>query len=203
MEISKEIIAEGCRNIGDHYGKLNELFATKQVPECKQINETIESLKNTGQILYHKKYPDLKSRYPWLGNCVYTIYIFTAKNFPYAGDEIGKIFEGSKKENKILFPRINEHSPDWKNVKSNEPVCLYVGSSEHISQRLKEHLFLCNPTAHALHLEGWYPHDLPFSISLWDFTNFLHCENGDEYFQSIEDILWDHYKPLFGRHGKK
>jgi hypothetical protein len=55
MKISKKIILKEICNMEEHYKKLEKPFTTKPIPECKQINETLESLK---QIQYHKKYPN-------------------------------------------------------------------------------------------------------------------------------------------------
>ncbi|GHU07230.1 hypothetical protein FACS1894151_01260 [Spirochaetia bacterium] len=205
MEISKEIIVEEIRNMEKHYRKIEELFAKKPIPECKQIKETIESLK---QIQYHKKYPNLKSKYPWLGLNSYfakTIYIFSVTNFPYSKEGMEKKFEeiSSKSSNKkILLCRINTDSPEWKNVQKNKAVCLYVGSSDGLQQRLKEHLCLCNPSAYAMHLEKWFESNLTITINTWGFYEYLDGEPSD-YLQNIEDVLWNHYRPLFGRQGKK
>lgn len=203
MEISWEIIANEIYNIEKHYKGLEELFATKTIPQYKQINETIENLSN---IKKSKKYPDLKSKYSWLGECSkQTIYIFSVENFPYDEGEIEKKFEeikSLKDEKKVLLPRINKISTEWKNIKINKAVCLYVGSSENIAQRLKEHLFFCNKGVYAMHLESWFPKELPVTINVWDFYDLL----GDDeygYLQIIEDFLWNHYKPLLGRQGKK
>ena len=204
MEITREIIQEEISNMEKHYKKLEELFTTKPIPESKQIDETIERLK---QFKYHKKYPDLTSKYSELGKYHdKTIYIFTVSNFPYDKNEIKNIFEETSQklvnEKKIALCRINETSAEWENVKSNKNVCLYVGSSKNIRQRLKEHLFLCNPNTYAMHLEKWFNTNLPITINIWDFYGFLNGENS-EYLQNIEDLLWNKYKPLFGRQGKK
>jgi len=205
MEISKEIIAEEICNMEKHYRKLEELFATKPIPECRRISETLETLK---QIQYHKKYPNLKSKYPWLGSNSYfgkTIYMFSVNNFPYSKEEIEKIFgeiSSKSQTEKVLLCRRNVDSPEWENVQKNKSVCLYVGSSDGIRQRLKEHLFLCNSSAYAMHLEKWFDPNLTITIHTWGFYEFLNGEHSD-YIQNIEDILWNHYKPLFGRQGKK
>ncbi|GHU11635.1 hypothetical protein FACS1894151_11330 [Spirochaetia bacterium] len=198
MEISKKIVGDEIGVLKEQYTKLEELFTTKSIPECRQIIETIDGLK---EIKCKKKYPDLKSKYTWLrGYSGKTLYIFSVTNFPYDGTEIEKIFEEEKTQ--VSLCRINKSSPEWENVNTNKAVCLYVGSSEDISQRLKEHLFWCNPNTYAMHLENWFPNDVSITIDTWNFWEFLNGENPD-HLQNIEDILWNHYKPLFGRQGKK
>jgi len=99
-------------------------------------------------------------------------------------------------------------SPHWKNAKKDVPVCLYVGSSKNIKQRLKEHLFLCNKNSYAMDLDQWIKaKNATITIYIWDFSNFLNSVKNkkleDEYLQNIEDLLWKKYLPLFGRQGKK
>jgi hypothetical protein len=198
MKISKEIFAEEICILKEQYTKLEELFETKPIPECKKIIETIDSLR---EIKCNKKYPDLKLKYTWLrGYSSNTLYIFSVTNFPYNETEIEKKFKEEKSQ--VSLCRVNKSSPKWKDVNKNKAVCLYVGSSEDISQRLKEHLFRCNPNTYAMHLENWFPNNVSITIDTWNFRDFLDGEE-DDYLQTIEDILWNHYKPLFGRQGKK
>jgi hypothetical protein len=205
MEISKEIIVEEIRKVEERYRKIEELFTKNPIPECKQIKVTIEGLK---QIPYHIKYPNLKSIYPWLGQNSYfaqTIYIFSVTNFPYSKEEMEEKFKeiSSKSSNKkFSLCRINADSPEWKNVKKNKAVCLYVGSSDGLQHRLKDHLCSCNPNTYAMHLEAWFEPDLPITINTWGLYEFLD-EDPSGYLQNIEDFLWNYYKPLLGKQGKK
>ena len=201
FEITKDIISKEIGNIKKQYDELEELFEKNKIPGCMQINTSIDKLK---QIKYHKLYPDLVSKYEWLGKyCGKTIYIFSVNNFPFEKEETKKIFEEVKNEKQVLLCRINEDSPEWEKVQSDRTVCLYVGSSNDIRQRLKEHLFLCKSNTYAMHLEKWFKTDLTFTIATWGFNDFLTTEKNAEHLQNIEDILWSHYKPLLGKQGKK
>lgn len=195
-----------------HYKTLEKLFKTKSMPKC---NEIVCSISDLWKTRVFKKYPDLKYCNSWLGKyAIQTVYIFSVVNFPYYLNDIEEKFkennEISKKstgEKKYSLPRRNKVSPEWDNVKTNKNVCLYVGSSDDFVQRLKEHLFLCNPDSYALHLEKWFPKDLVITIKAWNFQDFLKdvtpLDLQYEYLQNIEDLLWNHYQPLFGRQGKK
>jgi len=199
--ISKDIISREINNIKKQYEELEELFEKKEIPKCNQINTSIDRLK---QIKYHKLYPDLVSEYQWLEKyCGKTLYVFSITNFPFKKDELKNIFDDIKNEKQVSLCRINETSPEWENVQSNKTVCLYVGSSNDISQRLKEHLFLCNSNTYAMHLEKWFKTDLAITIYTWDFNDFLNSEENKNHLQNIEDILWNHYKPILGKQGKK
>ena len=204
MKSLKEDVEEEIRNIKEHYKNLEELFAKKRIPACKIIMDTIENLKES---------PDLTIKYPWLGEYGdKTIYVFLVENF-LSDKEEGKKFDEIKKElkkisqessngEKILLCRRNKKSQTWENVQKNNYVYLYVGSSKDIHQRLKEHLFLYKPKTYAMHLEKWFDKNKTINITMWDFSDFLDGENSD-YLQTIEDLLWNHYQPLFGRQGKK
>jgi len=77
------------------------------------------------------------------------------------------------------------------------------GSSEDILKRLKEHLFKNNPTTYAMRLEEWFKEpSVEITIHIWNFYAFLRNKKDSDYLQYIEDLIWNHYKPLFGRQGK-
>jgi len=215
IEISKKIVAAGISHIKQQYEKIAELFETNasRIQQSEPIEGTIKSLKSIPPRRPGES-PNLKSEYPWLEKCYRktddkmksnAIYIFSVTRFPYSESKVASIFEKisqKPKEEKISLCRRNKTSVGWKNVQRDESVCLYVGSSEDIAQRLKEHLFLCNRGTYAMHLEGWFPKNITITVNIWNFHDFLSGEDSD-YLQYIEDILWNHYKPLFGRQGKK
>ena len=195
--------------------KTNEIIEglqLKEIMKSLKSKETFDSLKLNDkiqcleQVKFHKKYTDIISRYPMLEKyCGKTIYIFSVKKFPYSKLEVDKRFEeikNSKEGKKVSLCRIN-NSTEWKNVQSKENICLYVGSSDDIRQRLREHLFNCNPSSYAMHLETWLKEPtVNITINIWGFYGLLRGKDSD-YLQNIEDLLWNHYRPLFGRQGKK
>lgn len=82
------------------------------------------------------------------------------------------------------------------NFDINQDNCLYVGSSHNIKKRIIEHLGLGgSPKTYAMHLREWWDYGL-ITIEIYSVEN-------DKYLQLYEDILWDYYKPLLGRQGKK
>jgi hypothetical protein len=213
MKISKEIIEKEIGEMKERYTELEKLFKEKEkIIRSDSITATIKEFL---AIKISRKYPDLESKYPELKEYSdKTIYMFSVTKFPYNQNEIDKIFKETPPKSlggkKISLCRIND-SDKWEDVNSNKTVCLYVGSSEEIHQRLKEHLFECNPTTYAMHLDTWFEKkDLPITINIWDFSGFLKKDedsndedSNSDYLQNIEDLLWNHYKPLFGRQGKK
>ena len=202
MEISTEIVVAGISDIKKQYEKIAKLFQTGKIPDCQPIKDTIANFekikpRRTGE------FPNLKSEYSlekyYHNKKCHAIYIFSVTGFPFTKDTVERIKEDKKE---ISLCRINKNSEEWKKVKRNKSVCLYVGSSENIAQRLKEHLFLCSQSTYAMHLRAWFPTNLAITVNIWDFHDFLIDEDPDD-LQRIEDILWNHYQPLFGRQGKK
>jgi hypothetical protein len=118
------------------------------------------------------------------------IYIFSSKQKP-----------DTNKKNKLA----NEYklSQENKGAQGDKPrdstYCLYVGSSKKIRDRLKVHLGIVeNKTNYALHLRQWWP-DAKVTITVFQFGEEV-CQND---MQQMEDLLWNKYKPLFGKPGPK
>lgn len=83
-----------------------------------------------------------------------------------------------------------------ENSDINKENCLYVGQSKNISDRLKQHLFLSRKSTYALRLNKLLEKG-SISIEIYEFNN------KPNEVQIFEDLLWDHYRPLFGKQGKK
>ena len=78
---------------------------------------------------------------------------------------------------------------------------LYVGScKKNIKNRLMQHFGFRTKSTYALHLNEW-----------WNFTKFGEIKiityevlsSKNDALQVCEDILWDYYKPILGKQGKK
>lgn len=78
--------------------------------------------------------------------------------------------------------------------------CLYVGSSQKVTQRLKEHLGFGAKGTYALNLIYWSRDiDLPLTFRVLKFP-----ENVDyRLIQHLEDVIWEKETPLFGRQGRR
>jgi hypothetical protein len=75
-------------------------------------------------------------------------------------------------------------------------IVLYVGSSEKIKTRLKEHLFEANPKTYAMNLKRWFP-QIEGSIRV-KIQPILGSPSR-EIRQDLEDSLWRKFKPIFGK----
>ena len=103
---------------------------------------------------------------------------------------ISKGIEEGKKQN-FAMCRIND------NFEVNSENCLYVGSSHSIVKRISEHLGIGGSSkTYAMHLKYWWTNG-PIIVEIYEVNNFDKC------LQLYEDILWDYYKPILGRQGKK
>ena len=220
MEITKEIISKEIVNMKEYYSKLETLFEN-QIPKPLIIEGTIEEFEKNKENGKKGIYPNLANhdKYKVLNDYSKTIYMFFENAFSLKKSVINDTFDklsprasekkkpGTKNGKKISLCRIND-TDKWEETKSGEPVCLYVGSSKDIKQRLKEHLFLCKQNTYAMHLKEWFDNKTHITIYIWDFKKFFENKNVNEeesleHLQNIEDLLWNHYKPLFGRQGKK
>jgi hypothetical protein len=132
------------------------------------------------------------------------LYIFTADELP--GD--CKTFEGAKEKIQALNvlnkkERNQNCMPELKNTNwtGNHAYgyCLYVGSCrEKANSRIKEHFDKRSKT-YGLHLSEWWSRKKPIKMFVLVFK-----ENFNKgYLSWIEDILWETYKPLFGKKGPR
>ena len=93
------------------------------------------------------------------------------------------------KKNGRAYPRLN-----------SESCCFYVGSSEKMHQRLKEHLGYGTQGTYALQLAHWAS---SFQIELEFKCARYKAGHAREVYQALEDTLWDEMSPMFGRKGMK
>ncbi|MCB1470666.1 MAG: hypothetical protein KDK08_26730 [Rhizobiaceae bacterium] len=75
---------------------------------------------------------------------------------------------------------------------------LYVGSSEKIRQRLKEHLWQARPKTYALNLQRWCPHgDGSVRVRVQPILN----NRERQIRQDLEDFVWRELTPVYGKQG--
>jgi len=91
-----------------------------------------------------------------------------------------------------------------KNELTEDGVTLYVGSSRDFSSRLQQHFGYGYEGTYALHLKRWVPERLWRSPLLVEYWTVRDSEGTRPIvFQAVEDYLWDHSRPIFGRRGAK
>jgi hypothetical protein len=98
-----------------------------------------------------------------------------------------------------------QEDPDFRGKKdycrqnSNGSFTLYVGRSQKLRSRLKQHFSGGDEGTFAMHMLRWAaPIQATIEVSYYHFKSLenLHV-------QALEDGLWMHFKPLFGRKGDK
>jgi hypothetical protein len=95
----------------------------------------------------------------------------------------------ARKGHKRAYPRLNAQG-----------TCFYVGSSQSLAKRLRDHLGFGPSGTYALQLAHWAP---PLALQL-DFVCARYPDDTPrEVIQALEDTLWETRRPMFGRKGRK
>lgn len=91
-----------------------------------------------------------------------------------------------------------------KNELTDDGVTLYVGSSRSFASRLQQHFGFGAERTYALHLNRWVPETLRETTLVLEYWT---VRDGKQVrpvvLQALEDYLWDHSQPVFGRRGSK
>jgi len=138
-----------------------------------------------------KDFPLIKDVKAWSKpGCIYLYTLSLPSNFAGLSRlvEVYKNAKTSEKHNRA-YARLNDPSS-----------CLYVGSSEKIHQRIKEHL--------GFGAQGTYSLQLAYWASTFDLELAFECAKyaegaTPEVIQTLEDTLWAELKPMFGRQGAR
>ena len=78
--------------------------------------------------------------------------------------------------------------------------CLYVGSSNDLIPRIKQHLGFGPKGTFAMQLCHWCENaSLDLTLKIYSFANKI----DKKAFQAFEDGVWESLKPMLGRQGKK
>ncbi|VBB17011.1 hypothetical protein [Burkholderia stabilis] len=91
-----------------------------------------------------------------------------------------------------------------KNELTDDGVTLYVGSSRSFASRLQQHFGFGPEGTYSLHLKRWVPETLcrtPLVLEYWTVLDGK--QTRPIVLQALEDYLWDHSQPVFGRRGSK
>jgi hypothetical protein len=201
FKITRDAIEKGIAKKMKDLTKLKSLLGEKSLlnEEPKTVFFDDLDTKEAANITASK----LKKRpkFEYMETIEKAIYIVSAPDFPYLREEIDND-NGDFKKLKVTtaLPRISDEK-HWKHYEEKNPKCLYVGSSHEIVGRVIQHFWKCAKGTYSLHLIewDWWKEKNKVQIDIWDASKIA----SDVYFQIIEDIVWDTYKPLFGRAGAK
>ena len=125
------------------------------------------------------------------------IYFIVCNKLPFNYSEIKDKFKELKSKNKIYhISKINDKELWGKKIKQ---YYLYIGSKEDkAASRFKQHLGLIKPRqTYSMYLKDWWPKNNKLFIHYYEFGEKIKSDS----LQIIEDLLWDYYKPLFGKKG--
>lgn len=87
-----------------------------------------------------------------------------------------------------------------RNPERQGQTTLYVGGSESIRRRLREHMGIASVGTYALNLQRWCPE---FDGEVTVRVQSLSPAVSRECRQDFEDTLWDSLQPIFGKRGAK
>jgi len=127
----------------------------------------------------------------WAGKSKTCLYYFERHSSNLDLGRVERTFADAKAlgANDRAYPRLNAHG-----------TCFYVGSSQSVAKRLREHLGYGAKATYALQLIHWAR---PLSLEL-EFVCAKYAENTPpEAIQALEDTLWETKRPMFGRRGRK
>lgn len=167
-----ESVIEGIRNI-----RLKRVrsysFNTKEIHDSHFVDKLLAKIRKD---IDHSKF-----------KYIYTFF-FTG-NFPIRS--VYDVYKNAKngKKSGRAYARLNRESH-----------CLYVGSSNDLIHRIKQHMGFGPNGTFAMQLCHWCDQvDLDVNLKIYAFTNSI----SSKAFQAFEDGVWDSLKPMLGRQGKR
>lgn len=128
----------------------------------------------------------------WSGSHKRFLYVISRLTRDPSDEVVFRAFKNAKdaKEGKCNYAQANERpSPH-----------LYVGSSQKLAQRVKEHLGYGNKKTYSLQLNAW-ARDLNLHLEVCCAQYPAHTS--PEVLQALEDALWYELEPMFGRKGPR
>lgn len=129
----------------------------------------------------------------WIGADTNIIYLIDAQKIDAKTMESIRRLFGKDQKAKLPERKYSQ----WNN---RDGRCLYVGSSQKMRRRLKEHLGFGTEHTYALNLVHWASElDLALSVRILKFPK----EIDYQLIQHLEDVVWEMEKPLFGRQGRR
>lgn len=96
------------------------------------------------------------------------------------------------------FPAARNFAGPKVNEGAERSQTLYVGSSENIKKRLREHLWQVHAKTYAMHLNRWCPEgDGSISVTVQAILD----NQSRQLRQDLEDAVWQRLRPVFGKQG--
>jgi len=136
-----------------------------------------------------------------MGENINIIYQFYTHQLPMEINELDTHFN-SKKQKDGKYSQINKKHRGVEYLKKADKdnhYCLYIGKSKKIKDRITQHIGINKSrSVYSLYLKDWWPQENPtIGLIIYNFKNNI----SSDLLQIIEDVLWEEYKPLFGKQG--
>jgi hypothetical protein len=172
--------------------KLDREIIDSTIYNRKQIME--QSQKHLYSMIDKGAWHTLEYEIPFAGSIElpnnYAIYVIESDR---KSSDVADLFKEKKTIGSNHYSRNNR----------NESNVLYVGSSQHLKQRIQQHIGVStidsnkNRTTYALWLNDWFTGRVKVHY-------FIFSEKLDQsVLQTIEDVIWEINKPQFGKQGGK
>ena len=150
----------------------------------KYIIKSNELFKDTAKSRLLTNFSYNKDRY---------VYLIKYLNTEDVSDKIKRAFEDFSLKNTPKIKGITFNLSRYNELHNSKN--LYVGTSESLKTRIKQHLGLTSSRqTYSLHLIHWFPKQIDLEITIIKVPS----EN-KMVFESIEQAYWDNCKPLFGK----
>ena len=194
MNITNEILKNAIENSKNKLIKLSEDIEKITFPDSAEIEFSTNKLndKYIADILtsapagYAQKFED--TDFIYIFSIVEPIDTLNAKIYS-ALCESREIQSSDEFEGKKDFCRPNNQSSNY----------LYVGRSQKLRSRLKQHLDAGNDGVFAMHMLRWVAGiNVKIKISYYQFDGLDNLT-----VQALEDALWESFNPMFGKKGDK
>lgn len=194
MSITKELLKSAVDSSSKALLELSTSIKSVQFPE--PIELTVETSKLNDKYIsellkpipagYAKEYKE-------------TDFIYAFEIQGGTPESKGKIFDGLCTSRNVQSSEDFEGRKDFCRAIHSGSDYLYVGRSQKLRSRLKQHLDAGSEGIFAMHMLRW--------ASGIDVTIKVYCYQFDKQtnliVQALEDGLWDRFQPMFGRKGEK
>lgn len=194
MAITKESLSSAVINSSIALNNLADLLKSVVFPEPVEL--TFETAKLNDKYI-SDILKDVPSGYAKEYKETDFIYVFEIQNS--SKDIKERIYNGLCSSREVQSAEDFEGKKDICRPIHQNSDYLYVGRSQKLRSRLKQHLDAGSDGIYAMHMLRW--------SSGIDSTIKVYCYQFDKYtnltVQALEDGLWDTFKPMFGRKGEK
>jgi hypothetical protein len=184
MENLEQVIIEGANEMIKKYSFVQGI----KFPQRKSI-----SINNLNDYTIE----DFENDFSDIGKNI--IYFIITDELPFEYVDIQNKFIELKSKSKKNYhvSKINDEIL-WK--RDLNIYYLYIGSKEYDAKlRFKQHLGLeiKSRQTYSMYLKDWWPENKKLYVNYFEFGEKISADS----LQIIEDLLWEKYKPLFGKKG--